>query len=295
MNYYDNIKNELINNEIYKKVKDYSKNKNDLETYYKVGKILFEAGKHYGESIINEYSKKLTKELNKKYTERTLRRLRQFYIIFRKEKWSTVSTKLTWSHYTELLKINNVDEINYYIKKTEEQNLSVRELRNKVKLNEYERLDEKTKEKLIRQEQNQIQDFIKNPIIIKNNGYEIISEKILKDLILEDIPSFLKELGDGFSFIDSEYKIKIGNRYNYIDILLFNYVYNCFVVIELKITELKKEHIGQIEMYMNYINKNLKTINQNETIGIIIVKKDNEFIMEYCSDERIFRTIYQIN
>ena len=290
MNYYNEIKQELVNNQVYKKVKDYSKNKNDLETYYKVGKILYEAGKHYGNGIIKEYSKKLTNELGKGYNTSTLKRMRKFY--FNIEKGATVSHQLTWSHYTELLPINNIDEINYYIKITEEQNLSVRELRNKIKLNEYERLDSKAKEKLITQEENKIEDFIKNPIIIKNKGYEIISEKVLKQLILEDMPSFLKELGGKFSFIDTEYKIKIGYRYNYIDLLLFNYIYNCFIVIELKVTELKKEHIGQIQTYMNYIDKNVKTINQDKTIGIIICKKDNHFIMEYCSDERIFTSKY---
>ena len=292
MNYYNEIKQELVNNEIYKKVKDYSKNKKDLETYYKVGKILFEAGKHYGESIIKEFSKRLIVDIDKKYNERTLRRIKQFYVVFKNRKWSTVSTKLTWSHYTELLSINNIDEIKYYIKITEEQNLSVRELRNKIRLNEYERLDLKTKEKLITQEENKIEDFIKNPIIIKNKGYEIISEKVLKQLIIEDIDNFLKELGAGFCYIGNEYKIKIGDRYNYIDLLLFNYIYNCFIVIELKVTELKKEHIGQIQTYMNYIDKNVKTINQDKTIGIIICKKDNHFIMEYCSDERIFTSKY---
>ena len=137
-----------------------------------------------------------------------------------------------------------------------------------------------------------VKDYIKNPIIIKNKGYEIVSEKILKQLILEDIPSFLKELGNGFSFIDSEYKIKIGDKYNYIDLLLFNIKFNCYVVIELKITKLKKEHIGQIETYMNYIDKNIKTINQDKTIGIIICKKDNQFIMEYCSNDKIFVSKY---
>ena len=292
MNYYNEIKQELVNNEIYKKVKDYSKNKKDLETYYKVGKILFEAGKHYGESIIKEFSKRLIVDIDKKYNERTLRRIKQFYVVFKNRKWSTVSTKLTWSHYTELLSINNIDEINYYIKITEEQNLSVRELRNKIRLNEYERLDLKTKEKLITQEENKIEDFIKNPIIIKNKGYEIISEKVLKQLIIEDIDNFLKELGAGFCYIGNEYKIKIGDRYNYIDILLFNIEFNCYVVIELKITELKKEHIGQIQTYMNYIDKNVKTINQDKTIGIIICKKDNHFIMEYCSDDKIFVSNY---
>ena len=293
MNYYENIKEELINNEVYKKIKDYSKNRSDLKTYYNVGKILSEAGKHYGEGIIKEYSKKLTNELGKGYSERNLRNMRQFFNLYYKQKWQTLSAKLSWSHYSELLSLNNIDKINYYVKITEEQNLSVRELRNKIKNNEYERLDNKTKEKLKKEEQLQVQDLIKNPIILKIDK-EIIKEKALQQLILEDMSGFLKELGNGFSFIDNEYKIKIGNNYNYIDLLLFNYVYNCFIVIELKVTELKKEHIGQIETYMNYIDKNLKTINQEKTIGIIITKKDNKFIMEYCSDKRILNTTYEL-
>ncbi len=100
------------------------------------------------------------------------------------------------------------------------------------------------------------------------------------------------ELGNGFTYIKSEYKIKLGDRYNYIDLLLYNIKYNCYVVIELKTTELKAEYIGQIKKYMSYIDKNIKNINQDQTIGIIICKKDNMFIMEYCSDNRIFRTIY---
>ena len=105
----------------------------------------------------------------------------------------------------------------------------------------------------------------------------------------------MKELGNSFSFVGSEYKIKLGNRYNYIDLLLFNIKYNCYVVIELKVTELKKEYIGQINLYMNYIDKNIKSINQDKTIGIIICKKDNHFVMEYCSDDRIYRTTYVLN
>lgn len=104
----------------------------------------------------------------------------------------------------------------------------------------------------------------------------------------------MKELGPGFSFIDSEYKIKIGNNYNYIDLLLFNIKYNCYVVIELKITELKKEHLGQISTYMHSIDKTLKTNKQDKTIGIIICKIDNDFIMEYCSDDRIFKSTYKL-
>jgi len=294
--YYKEIKNQLVNNEVYKRVKDYSKNKSDLDTYYNVGKLLSEAGKQYGENIINEYSIKLTNELGKKYSRRTLFRMKQFYSLFKNQKVPTLSTQLCWGHYTELLSLNDINEINYYIKITKEQNLSVRELRNRVKNKEYERLDNKTKEKLIKKEENKIEDFIKNLILINNKlNYTEISERILKQLILEDLDNFLIELGSGFTYIRSEYKIKLGDRYNYIDILLFNIKFNCYVVVELKVTKLKKEHIGQIQLYMNYTDKNIKDINQNKTIGIIIVKKDNKLVMEYCTDNRIFENVYVVN
>ena len=230
MNYYNEIKNEIINNEITKKIKDNSKNRSDLNTYYNVGKLLFDAGKHYGEGIIKEYSKKLKVDVGKQYTERTLRRFKQFYNLYVEAKWSTLSTKLSWSHYVELLKFEDINEINYYIKLVEEQNLSIRELRTKIKNNEYERLDENTKLKLANKEDTEIVDLVKNPIIINNkSNYEIISEKLLQQLILEDIPLFLEELGNGFTFIKNEYKIKIGNEYNYIDLLLYNIKFNCYV------------------------------------------------------------------
>lgn len=278
MNYYEDIKKELINNDINRKVKTHSINKSDLTTYYNVGKTLSEAGKCYGESIIKEYSKKLTNELGKGYGVSNLKRFRQFYLMI--EKGATVSHLLTWSHYIEIIPINNVTIINYYINICIYQNLSVRELRNKIKNKEYERLDEETKNKLINNEKLNIKDNIKNPILIKNiHNYTEIIEKILQKLVLEDISLFMKELGDSFSFIDNEYKIKIGERYNYIDLLLFNIEFNCYVVVELKVTELKKEHIGQIQVYMNYIDKNLKKINQDKTIGIIICKKENKYVI----------------
>lgn len=293
MNYYEDIKKELINNEINRKVKTHSINKSDLTTYYNVGKTLSEAGKCYGESIIKEYSKKLTNELGKGYGVSNLKRFRQFYLMI--EKGATLSHLLTWSHYIEIIPINNVTIINYYINICIYQNLSVRELRNKIKNKEYERLDEETKNKLVNNEKLNIKDNIKNPILIKNiHNYTEITEKILQKLVLEDISLFMKELGDSFSFIDNEYKIKIGDRYNYIDLLLFNIKFNCYVVIELKVTELKKEHIGQIQVYMNYIDKNLKKINQDKTIGIIICKKENKYVIEYLSDARIIARTYEL-
>jgi len=296
MNYYNEIRNELINNEIYKKSKDFSKNKSDLETYYNVGKLLIDAqgGEErakYGDGLIKEYSKRLTEELGKGYTTTNLKYMRQFYLFCQKS--HTVCDQLSWSHYRILLTLKNNNEILYYIKITREQNLGVRELERKIKSKEYERLDVNTRNKLINKEEEKIEDFIKNPILIKNSYNTEISEKLLKRLILEDIDNFLKELGTGFSYIENEYKIKIGDRYNYIDLLLYNIKYNCYVVVELKITELKKEHIGQIKTYMNYIDKNVKGINQDKTIGIIICRKDNVFVMEYCSDDRVYRTIYK--
>ena len=293
MNYYNEIKQELINNEINRKIKNYSINKSDLNTYYNVGKMLSEAGKHYGEGIIKEYSKKLTSELGKGYTISNLKRMRQFYLII--EKGATLSHQLSWSHYSELIPLNKIDMINYYIKLIENVNLSIRQLREKIKSKEYERLDENTRNKINNQEELNIVDFVKNPILVKNSHhYTEISEKILQKLILEDITSFMKELGNNFSYIDNEYKIKLGNQYNYIDLLLFNYEFNCFVVVELKVTELKKEHIGQIQVYMNYIDTNLKRVNQDKTIGIIICKKDNKYVIEYSSDSRIIAREYEL-
>ena len=216
--------------------------------------------------------------------------MRKFYLF---QKGQTLFAQLTWSHYLELLKFTDENIINYYIKIIEEQNLSVRELKVRIKDKEYERLDDNTKLKLINEGKIEINDFVKNPIVIRNaKNYEIISEKILKQLILEDLDNFLKELGNGFCYIENEYKIKLGDRYNYIDLLLFNIKYNSYVVVELKLTELRKEHIGQIQMYMNYIDKNVKEIIHNRTIGIIIVKKGNKFVMEYVSDDRIYDTTY---
>ena len=292
MNYYKEIKNELINNEITKRVKDYSKNRSDLTAYYNVGKLLSEAGKHYGEGVIKEYSEKLIKELGKKYSYRSLNYMLRFYNF---QNLQSITANLTWGHWIELLSIKDINKIKYYIKQCENLLLTTRQLRERIKNKEYERLDEVTKSKLIDDVSPTIVDLIKNPIVIKNNNNkEMLSEKALQKIILEDLDDFLKELGDSFCYIANEYKIKIGNSYNYIDLLLYNIKFNCYVVVELKVTELKKEHIGQIEVYMNYIDKNLKGVMQDKTIGIIICKKDNKFIMEYCSDKRILSKEYQL-
>ena len=296
MNYYNEIKNRLIDNEIYSKVKDYSKERNRVMTYFEIGKLLSEAGSKYGESIIEKYSQKLILEVGKKYNARTLRSMRQLYVMFSDDFWKPVVSKLSWTCFLLIMPLKDKNKMYYYSNQCINYNLSKRQLQEKIKLKEYDRLDDKTKYKLINQEQTIVSDFIKNPILIKNSyNYTEISERILKQLILEDMDNFLTELGNGFCYIKNEYKIKSGDRYNYVDLLLYNTKYRCYIVVELKVTELKSEHIGQIQKYMNYIDKNIKSINEDKTIGIIICKKDNKFVMEYCSDDRIFRTTYTLN
>ena len=288
MDYYEEIKNKIIDNETYERVKDYSKERHRVITYYEIGKLLNEAGGKYGDNIINEYSKKLVIEVGKKYNRRTLFRMRQFYRTFSNEKVSPLVTQLTWTHYLVLLSVKDSNAVNYYIDQIFKRNLSKRQLEEVIKSKEYERLPDETKNKIIKEEKLEVKDLVPNPILIKNtNNIEIITEKVLHNLILEDIEDFMRELGNNFSFIGSEYKIKIGDTYHKIDLLLFNIKYNAYVVVELKVSEFKVEYISQVQKYMNYIDKNIKEISNNNTIGILICKRENKYVIEYCSDERI--------
>ena len=293
INYYNEIKNKLIDNEVYKRVKDYSKERNTVITYFEIGRLLAIAGGKYGDNVIDEYSKKLTKEVGKKYNRRTLFRMKQFYNVFSNEKVSTMWTQLTWSHLRLLFNLE-IDSINYYIQVIISKKLSVRELEFKIKSNEYERLPMETKNKMKNEDRLEMKDLIPNPILIKNkNNIEVVTERILHNLILENIESFMKELDNAFSFIGSEYKIKIGDSYHKIDLLLFNIKYNSYVVVELKVTEFKVEYISQVQKYMNYIDKNVKEVSNNSTIGILICKKENRFVIEYCSLDSIVVREYE--
>ncbi len=293
INYYNEIKETLVKNEIYKKVKDYSKNKSDLNAYFEVGRLIVEAQggekrAKYGNKLIKEYSEKLTKELGKGYTERNLRNMRSFYIKFKK--WHAVRAELTWTHYRLLLPLKDLKMVEYYMNIAVLQNLSYRELYERIKSKEYERIG--FKEEL---EEPKVSTLIKNPIMIKvKDKNERLTEYALHRSILENMDDFLKELGIGFLYAGSEVKIKIGDNYHYIDFLLFNYKFNCFVVVELKVTEFKAEYIGQITKYINYVDKNIKELFNDKTVGVVICKKENRFVMEYCSDDKIFTTTYKV-
>ena len=188
MNYYNEIKNKIIDNEVYSKVKDYSKERHKVITYFEIGKLLNEAGGKYGDNIIDEYSRKLVIEVGKKYSRSTLFRMKQFYNVFSNKKVAPLAQQLSWSHCLILLPIKNIDEINYYINQVPKRNLSKRQLEEIVKNNEYERLPVETREKLIYDEKLEVKDLVPNPILIRNkNNAEIANAKVLHQLIIDYI------------------------------------------------------------------------------------------------------------
>ena len=296
MNYYNEIKNILIDNAIGRKIREYKSNQKDLESYYNVGKLLVEAqgGEErakYGNGLIKEYSKRLTSELGKGYSVRSLTDMRTFYSFCQKRQSLIAEFKLhniSWTCITKLLKLDDINAIFYYVKCIGKMNLTTRELDLKLKSKEYERLDSKIKEKLVKQEEVSVRDKIPDPIVLEGLEYkERLTEKVVQKWIDENPASFCKSLGEGYSYIESQYKIKIGSNYNYIDILLFNYISNSFVVVEIKVTELKKEHIGQIETYMNYVDVNLKKDFHNKTTGILLVRENNKWLIKYINNDGI--------
>ncbi len=296
MNYYNEIKNILVDNAIGRKIREYKSNQKDLESYYNVGKLLVEAqgGEErakYGNGLIKEYSKRLTSELGKGYSIQNLKNMRRFYLVVEKRQSLIVQFKslnISWTFIIKLLKLNDVNELLYYINCINKMNLTTRELDSKLKSKEYERLDSKIKEKLMKQEEVSVKDKIPDPIVLEGLEYkERLTEKIVQKWIDENPTLFCKSLGEGYSYIESQYKIKIGSNYNYIDVLLFNTIDLNYVVVEIKVTELKKEHIGQIETYMNYVDANLKKDFHNKTTGILLVRENNKWLIKYINNDGI--------
>ena len=292
-NYLDNIRGFIISEQARTIVRDYNANKSKLETYYNIGKELAEAGKHYGEGIVKTYAEKLTKEFGKGFQYKELYKMLQFYNLI--EKVGTVCRQLTWSHYRYLLSLKNLEDVKYYIDVTIRNNLSVRELIDRIKSDEYGRLPLETKLKLKEEKEVSQPEMVPSTILIPyNKTKEQLTEKVLEEAIVTNISYIMKQLGEGYCFIDKQYKINIGSKKNYIDILLFNYKFNNFVVIELKVREFRKEDIGQIRVYMNYIDKEVKTITQNSTMGILITKEVDKLVARYIDNTNIALPIYEI-
>ena len=304
MNYYDEIKNILVDNAIGRKVREYKSNQKDLESYYNVGKLLVEAqgGEErakYGNGLIKEYSKKLTNELGKGYSTRVLKKMRLFYMLV--QKGPTLSTlfenvNITWSNVCEILHLKNVDEIAYYLNLSNKLCLTTRDLRSRIKSNEYGRLPLAVKEKLNSNELVSTSDKVPSPVVLQNLKVDgKLTEKIVQTWIDENPASFCEALGEGYTYVKSQYKIKIGSNYNYIDVLLFNTIDLNYVVVEIKVTELKKEHIGQIQTYMNYIDINLRKEFHNKTTGILLVRENNKWLLKYINNDGILVRNYITN
>ena len=292
-NYLNQIRNEIITAEAKVMVREYRNNLDKLTRNYNIGKELTLAGKHYGEGIVKKYASVLTKEFGITYGYTNLKYMRQFYNFIKKG--HPVDDQLTWSHYKLLLPLKDINEIKYYIYVTKRENLSKRELSLRIKSDEYHRLPLETREKLETNKKVKSGEEALNPIIVRtNNLKERFTEKVLQEMIISDLDYFLEHLGGGFTYVGREYKVQIGNNFNYIDILLYNYIRNCFVVVELKITELRKEYLGQIKTYMNIVDKELKKPTHNKTIGILITKEMNNFEVSLIDANNVYKTTFKI-
>ena len=293
-NYLENIKNEIISGNAKVVAKNYQINNVKLTMNYNIGKELAEAGKHYGEGIVKKYASILTRKFGRGYSVSNLKRMRQFYILF--EKGAPLAHQLTWEHLRLLLPLKDVNKINYYISIIRRDNLSKRALAERIKINEYDRLSDGAKESLLNKEELSLIQSVLNPIVLTpNKSYEIYTEKVLQEIIYENLDSFMKQLGGGYFYVGREYKLNIGDKKNYIDYLFYNVVDSRYCVVEIKAREYKKSDYGQIKTYMNYIDEHLKNITQNSTIGIIITKSVNKFEAHYVKDNQVTIVEFKIN
>lgn len=305
MDYYKKIKNIIEEKEVNEKVRYLENNKETIKTYFEIGRLLIEAQggetrAKYGDNLIKEWSEKLSKEYGNNYSYRNLNYMRKFYMYFKKVNTLCSQSNLSWSHYKYLLKFDNENERNYYINRCIENNLSVRGLINEIKTDSFNRLsyaDKKNIKLIGERESNELrlEDMLHDPIIINIDEEEKLSEKVLKKYILKELEKVFLELGTGFTFVGSEYKVTYNDKNYFIDLLFFNYKLNKFMVCELKKDEVTAKDIGQTLNYMKVVDKTLKEPNHNKTMGIIISRKNNKLILEYVSDLDIFLTTYKLN
>ena len=302
--YYKNIRGLIENNLVEIKKTQISNNYHTLLTYYNVGKLLIKAQggekrAKYGEKLIKQYSAGLSKEFGSGYDYTNLFRMKQFYLCYRKV-GPPGQQLLTWTHYRILLPIKDENKRNYYINSTIEHGLSKRKLIEYIKSNAYERLLKKDDIKLKyidnnKNEETDILDMIKNPIFIKiNEKIDKITERALKKFMLAQIEDTLLELGRGFFYGGSEVPIRLNGRIHRPDLVFFNTELNAYVLFELKIRNLRKEDIGQLEFYVNYYDSELKKHFHSPTIGITITKKVDIDIIKYNEKDNIKHTTYKL-
>lgn len=299
MNYYKEVESLIKKNEINKGVRALQDNSETLYTYWHIGKLIVEAQggakrAKYGNNLIKEWDKKLSEKYGKGYDYTNLSRMRLLYIAF--PIVGSLSQQLTWPHYRYILPIKNANERNYYINQVILNNLSVRDLRCEIKNKSFDRLSYKDKtniEIITESDKLTIEDMLKDPIILKSDiETKELNEAIIHKYVISLLENKFLELGTGFALVGHEYKIIIDNKTYHIDLLFYNYLLNAFVVIEVKTRSLKPQDIGQLEFYVGYVENNIKKNYHQKTIGVLIVKKNNKYIIEYTTNSDIYVATY---
>ena len=299
MNYYDEVNSYVKKVEIGKAIRETNANRELVECYWNVGRLIVVAqgGKEkakYGNELLKKWSEKLTKEYGKGYTYANLARFRQFYLCF--PIFAPLGRILTWTIIRTILPIKDENKRNYYINLCLENNLSKRELEKEIKSNSYERLEYKPDkiDIVVPTNVSAITNYFKNPILLKLKDKEIKTESDLEKLIYSQLSYVFLQLGSGFAWIGNQYKVSDGNKNCFIDMLLYNYKYNCFVVVEIKCRKLKKEDKGQVEFYMNLVDNYVKESSNNPTIGIIITKDQDKFVANFVRSEKLVSLTYEL-
>lgn len=281
-----------------------------VETYWSIGKYIVEFEQlgseraKYGEELLVNLSKDLTLAFGKGFSRSNLTYMRKFYMSF--PKCETLSHKLTWSHYFEILKSDSDLEISFYAKECEKQNWSVRELKRQMKSllfhrialsKDKEQVLELSKEGLIIQKP---EDIVKDPYVLEFLGIpeqQVYLEGELEEKIIENLQKFLLELGRGFAFIGRQYKMQIGARQFKVDLVFYNYILKCFVLIDLKRGEIEHYDVGQMNMYLNYFKNEKKSEGDNPPIGIVLGAYKDKLLMEYATqgiENNLFVSKYQL-
>lgn len=264
-----------------------------VEAYWNVGKLIVEAQDgneraEYGEELLKNLSKELTKEFGKGFTVTNLRYMRQFYIVFQKH--HALRDELSWTHYRLLMKIENEEIRKFYLNECIEENWSTRQLERQINSFYYQRILASQNKQIVRNEINklekgiQAEDIIKDPFVLEFMGLndnrdftEIEVEKALMD----NLQKFLLELGKGFSFVARQKRITADGDHFYIDLVFYNYILKCFILIDLKVGKLSHQDIGQMDFYVRYFEKEIKSESDNPTIGIILSSERNETVVKY--------------
>ena len=268
-----------------------------VEAYWEIGRRIVEEeqnGKEraeYGKEILQNLSKELTEEFGKGYSYRTLREIRQFYLMFSDfEKWRTVSAKLTWSHFQKVLRVSDEKARIFYLTEAAENMWSVRTLDRNISTLYYNRIvasiDKKTVEDEMKEKIKSLQteEFIKNPVVLEfldlpsNMSY---TESQLEKALTDDIQKFMMELGKGFAFVERQQHIRTENSDFYIDLVFYNYILKCFVIVELKTGKLTHQDIGQLDMYVRMYDDLKKQENDNPTIGLLLCTDTDSTVIKY--------------